>query len=581
MASGFSRRWLAGIGLAALLVSMAGCLVPETDERTPVFPADRAEAWRFLNHATFGPTEADIARVTTLGYEGWIDEQFSRPLEVSYRTFIERRTAEIHADSPGTEVRPEQIIEGFYTRALTDPSQLRQRLAFALSEIFVVSMVDARLNGRADIVAGYMDTLDTAGLVDYRHLLESVTKTQAMGLYLTYRSNQKEDPETGRIPDENYAREIMQLFSIGLHKLNLDGTVAAGNVDTYTGDDVRGLAKVFTGWSNYRGPSFASQTVENCFWVVDSCMDPEAAYQPMVPYPSYHSTSATSFLGKSIPARASADPEASLKVALDTLASHPNTAPFISKQLIQRLVTSNPSPAYVTRVAQKFLDTNGSIKDVVKAILMDKEATGSPLDTLATDGKVREPILRLTAIIRAFGFDGPRLNPTDSHIKNVGITSTTDPTQSFGQSPYYSPSVFNFFRPGYVPPHSQTAAQGMVAPELQITNETTVTGYVNSVQNLLLYGIGTVGNQTGVRMNLVAHRALAQTPSQLVDEVSKRLLGGTMSSTLRDDITQTLAAMNVPASDGSNQAAINTALDMRVNAAILMTAVSPEFLIQK
>jgi uncharacterized protein (DUF1800 family) len=585
--SGFSKRWLVRIGLSALLVSMAGCLVPETDVRTPVYPADQSEAWRFLNHATFGPTQAEIDRVTEIGFEGWMDDQFSLPLEVSYRTFLEKRTAEIKADNPSADVRPEQIIEGFYTRALTDPSQLRQRLVFALSEIFVVSMVDARINARPNFLAGYIDTLDSEGLVDYRHLLEAVSKSPAMGMYLTFQANEKENLADGRIPDQNYAREIMQLFSIGLYKLNLDGTrqldIHGQPQETYTSSDVEGLAKVFTGWSNYRGPSFASQSDFDCFWVTLQCTDPEAAYQPMVNYPSHHSTSATSFLGASLPERSTADAEASLKVALDTLTNHQDVAPFFSKQLIQRLVTSNPSPEYVARVAQKFLDTNGSIKDVVKAILLDKEAIGSPLQTGANDGKVREPILRLTALIRAFKFDGPGLHPTGQRIKNVGITTTSDAAQSFGQSPWSSPSVFNFFRPGYVPPQSQTAALGLVAPELQITNETTVTGYVNAVRNLLLYGIGTIGNQTGLHLDVTDQRPLAQSSSQLVAEMSKRLLGGTMSSALRQDIVQALDTMTVPTLDssGSNQTAVNDALDMRTNAAILMTAVSPEFLIQK
>ncbi|RZI86236.1 MAG: DUF1800 domain-containing protein [Rubrivivax sp.] len=585
MFRGFSRRWLAGTVVAALLASIGGCLVQAPT--TPTYPEDRPEAWRFLSHATFGPSEADVADVTQRGYEAWIDQQFSMPLQLSYRHFVEKRNTEITADGVGTPSRPDQIIEGFYTRALIDPAQLRQRLVFALSEIFVVSMVDARLTERTHMMAGYIDTLDSNLLGTYRQLLEAVTKTPAMGMYLTYQANQKEDLANGRIPDENYAREVMQLFSIGLHKLNLDGTLvkdARGQpIETYDGDSVRGLAKVFTGWSNYHGPSFSSQSEIDCFFVTPLCSDPEAAYRPMISYPNRHSTSDATFLGVTRPAQGSANPEASLKFALDTLANHPNVAPFFSKQLIQRLVTSNPSPAYVARVAQRFLDTNGRLIDVVKAILLDPEALGSPLQAGANAGKVREPILRLTALLRAFKFDGPGLHPAGIRVKNVGITSTTDAAQSFGQSPWSSPSVFNYFRPGYVPPQSRTAALGLVAPELQITNDTSVTGYVNAVRNLLLYGIGTVGNQTGLRLDLSDQRPLARSPAQLVEEMSKRLLGGTMSDALRADMVQTLATMAVPELDGngSNQSAVNEALDTRTKAAILMAAVSPEFLIQK
>jgi uncharacterized protein (DUF1800 family) len=584
---GFSKRWLVRLGLCTLLVSVAGCLVETPETQTQTLPANRAEAWRFLSHATFGPTEAEIERVTAIGYEAWLDEQFSMPLQISYHDFLETRNAELKASDATAIPRAERIVEAIYTRALTDPAQLRQRVVFALSEIFVVSIGSPALFERPALAAGYLDTLDTYGLVDYRNLLDAVTKSPAMGVFLTYRSNLKEDPVLGRIPDENYAREVMQLFSIGLHELNLDGSVVlAANgqpKETYTGKDVRGLAKIFTGWSYYRGPSFASQSEASCFLVEKSCSDPEAAYHPMIPYATYHSTSATEFLGVSLAERESSDPEVDLKIALDTLSSHKNVAPFFSKQLIQRLVTSNPSPAYVARVAQTFLDTNGSIKDVVKAILMDKEAMGSPLQAADTDGKVREPVLRLTALLRAFQFDGPGLNVGPQRVKTVGILSTGDPTTSFGQSPLYAPSVFNFFRPGYVPPQSQSAARGLVAPEMQITSEISVVGYVNSLRTLLADGIGQYGNQTGLHFVLTKQRPLAQSADQLTEEMSQRLLGGTMSDALRQDIAQALETMPVPALDGSgsNAAAVNNALDLRINAAILMTAVSPEFLIQK
>jgi len=582
--TGMIGRWLGCIGMCALLLSGSGCVVGEAEKD---FPNNRSEAWRFLNHATFGPSEASVAHLNTIGYTAWLDEQFAMAPETTYRSFMERRDAELKVDEPGNKSRFDQVVEGFYTGALSDPAQLRQRVVFALSEIFVVSLYNTELNTRPTLVAGYIDTLNANVWSDYRTLLEAVTKSPAMGVYLTFRGNQKEDPAIGRIPDENYAREVMQLFSIGLHELNMDGTPVMGPNGqpkvSYTSEDVQGLAKIFTGWSFYRGPSVASQTEEACFTGNITCLDPEAAYQPMVPYPSYHSTSATSFLKVSLPARSSSTLQADLKFALDTLASHKNVAPFFSRQLIQRLVTSNPSPAYVSRVAQKFVATNGSIKEVVKAILMDEEALGSPYHAMDSDGKLREPVLRLTALLRAFTFDGPGLKTGTQRVKNVGITSTGDASLSFGQTPWNSPSVFNFFRPGYVPPQSKSASLGMVLPEMQIASEISVTGYVNSVLSVLNNGIGKVSNQAGVRLVLTDQRLLANTPDDLVSDMSNRLLGGIMSQALRKDITAAVLTIPVPAlnESGTNTADINTALDKRVNAAILMTAVSPEFLIQK
>lgn len=577
-------RWLACVGLCTLILSGSGCVVGED---SPDIPNTRSEAWRFLNHATFGPTEADVARVKSIGYNAWLEEQFAMPSDTTARAFLEQRDAELKVDQPANPSRFEQIVEGFYTRALIDPAQLRQRVVFALSEILVVSLNHPELNARPALVAGYIDTLNANAFTDFRTLLEAVTKSPAMGIYLSFRANQKEDDSIGRIPDENYAREVMQLFTIGLHQLNLDGTPVMGAngqpKPSYTSADVQGLAKIFTGWSFYRGPAYASQLEWDCFQGKSNCIDPEGAYRPMVSYANYHSTSATSFLNVTVPARSGASAEADLKIALDTLANHKNAAPFFSKQLIQRLVTSNPSPAYVARVAQKFVDTKGNLKAVIKAILLDDEALGTPYHALSTDGKVREPVLRLTALLRAFNFEGPGLAGSGGRVKNTGISLTGDASQSFGQLPWNSPSVFNFFRPGYVPPQSKSAALGMVLPELQIASEISVTGYVNAVVSLLSNGIGKVGNQAGVRLVLTQHRPLAQVPSDLVDEVNNRLLGGIMSPPLQKDITAALATIPVPTpnSNGSNTADINAALDRRINAAILMTAVSTEFLIQK
>ncbi|MDE2401351.1 MAG: DUF1800 domain-containing protein [Burkholderiales bacterium] len=563
-------------------------------------PQDSAAAWRFLTQATFGPSQGDAAHLTDIGYAAWIDEQLAMPAQGSYRDFIAARDAEIKAANPSNspaKAGQEQIVEAFYTHALTDPAQLRQRLTFALSEIFVVSLQDGRIADHPQLMATYLDTLNNSLSGTYRDLLESVTKTPAMGEYLTYRSNQREDPTNGRIPDENYAREVMQLFSIGLVELNLNGTPVLDArtqtpKPTYTSADVQGLAKVFTGWSNYRGAAYASQPVWTCFWIMAECADPEGELRLMVSYPPYHSVSEKKFLGVTIAAQSTPDPEGDLKIAMDRLASHPNTAPFFCKQLIKRLVTSNPSPEYVQRVAQRFRDTGGSLPEVTKAILMDDEARSPDTFFTATGGKIREPILRLTALLRAFTMDAPGLLPatgSPSKIKTAGITSTSDNATSLGQSPVTAPSVFNFFRPGYVPPQSVIAEHaGMVAPEMQLVSESSVTGYVNAIADLLDKGIGydvqtALGPRPSIRLDLSEPRALAQDAATLADDVSRRLLGTTMTSALRQQILIAVNSIAVPPLDAtrSNVAAVNAALDQRVKAAILITAASSEFLVQR
>jgi uncharacterized protein (DUF1800 family) len=575
------RIWLAGIVLAAL----AGCLdVAPADK-----PQTRAEAARFLNQATFGPDEASITRLMAIGYEAWIDEQFALKPAFTYRSFMARRDEEIKADAPGSltaKAGPDQVLEAFYTRALTDAAQLRARLSFALSEIFVVSLADEALNKTApEMVAGYMDTLDSGLDGSYRALLEAITKSPAMGQYLTYRGNTREMPEVGHFPDENYAREVMQLFSIGLYELNQDGTPRLDGqgrpVETYGNDDIKGLAKVFTGWSNYRGPAYASQPEALCLSWAPNCRDPEGFYHPMVPYPAYHSVSEKRFLGLTIPAQDTPDPEASLSLALDRLASHPNTAPFISKQLIQRLVTSNPTPAYVARVATRFAETGGNLREVTKAILLDEEARGAATLAAPEQGKLREPVLRLTALLRAFRLNGATLNEsqTRGRIDRVAIGNTSDAATSWGQTPLWSPSVFNFFRPGYTPPMSQTARMKLVAPEMQLVHETSVAGYVNAVLDLLSAGIGPVSDgRRNVLLDLSEQEALASDAEALVQHLSDRLLGGTISQGLRQMVTQAVNQIAVTQDDGRGTVD-QAALSRRVWTAITMLAVSPEFLI--
>jgi uncharacterized protein (DUF1800 family) len=634
-------RTLKWLTLGAAVAVLVGCVFDSVEAGDK--PESRQQAHRFLTQASFGPDQASIDRLMAVGYDAWIEEQFALAPAFTYKDFYRQREAALRAEHPnvaGLKANSDQVLEAFYTRALTDPGQLRARLVFALTEIFVVSFNNETLGSRAtEMVAGYMDMLEGHLNGNYRDLLEAVSTNPAMGEYLTFRGNIKEDPTVSRYPDENYAREVMQLFSIGLYELNSDGSLRLNDqgkpTETYTSDDVRGLAKVFTGWGNYRGPSFAGQGDDACLAWAASCRDPEGYFRPMVPYPDFHSTSEKRFLGVTLPEQDKPDPQGDLNAALDRLATHPNTAPFFSRQLIQRLVTSNPSPEYVGRVADRFTHSGGNLKEVVKAILMDKEARSDVALFDANAGKLREPILRMTAILRAFKFNTPTQAvsslPTDAsgsvRPAFVSIGQTGDPATSFGQSPLFSPSVFNFFRPGYSPAQSLTASKGMVAPELQLVSESSVTGYVNGLQDMLVNGIGPSWvidmdgqcgaftqevqqyiasldasiaankalqnasanckieglTQRGVTLNFTAQRALAGDVKALVQHVADKLTGGVLSSSLRTTMTETLSGMAVPTlqANQSNADSVNSALDQRVRAAILLVAVSPEFLITK
>jgi uncharacterized protein (DUF1800 family) len=539
-------------------------------------PATRAAAMRFLNQATFGPTGADIDRVMAVGYGPWIDEQFARPPS-EHRASWDAADAAIKAADATRSAGTREVLDSFYKSAVAGDDQLRQRVAFALSQIFVVSMMQDNVGNEPRGVAGYLDMLARDGLTTYRQLLEQVARHPTMGLYLSHLRNQKEDAASGRVPDENFAREVMQLFSIGLHPLQADGSVVAGGAATYGHDDIAGLAKVFTGWS-WAGPD----TADGRFWGWSSHRDPDRGWQPMQGYAKFHSTSEKRFLGTVVAAQASADANASLKAGLDALAAHPNVGPFIGRQLIQRLVTSHPSPAYVERVARVFADNGsgvrGDMKAVVRAVLLDREARDESADP--GYGRLREPVLRLTAVLRAFGAT------SDSGAWLIGATD--DPGSALGQSPLRSPSVFNFYRPGYLAPGSESAAAQRTAPELQITHETTVAGYANYLRSGLQSGFGQNGvdwtaPRRDVQLALTSEAALADRPAELVDHVAARLLGGAVNDAWRAEVEAAVVSITLPLlkPDLSNQTQHDNARRNRARVAIFLAAVAPEFLFQK
>jgi uncharacterized protein (DUF1800 family) len=474
------------------------------------------------------------------------------------------------------------VLDSFYRTAVNGPDQLRQRVAYALSQIFVISMTHDGIQENAQGAAAYLDLLASHAFGNYRDLLEGVARSPMMGLYLSHLRNQKEDPARGRVPDENFAREVMQLFSIGLHELNEDGTPKTGAggkpVATYDHEDIGGLARVFTGWS-WHGPD----TADARFWGWNNDKAVDRLWQPMQGYAQFHSASPKRFLGANVPEQAQANPAASLRRAIDTLAAHPNVGPFIGRQLIQRLVTSHPSPAYVARVARRFDDNGagvrGDMKAVVQAVLLDAEARDAAAAADPAFGKLREPVLRLTALLRAVGAS------SDSGQWLIGTTD--DAGSQLGQSPLRSGSVFNFYRPGYVPPGTERGADGLTTPEFQITHETTVAGYAEYMRGGVAYGFGQHGadwtaKRRDVHLNLAAETALAEDPDALVERVTTRLLGA-RASALQREIVAAVRSVSIPTlrPDGSNRASVDTARRNRALMAVYLTLVSPEFIVQK
>lgn len=537
-----------------------------------MMPSSDADAYRFLTQATFGPTSDDVARVKAIGYDNWIDEQFGMQLQTSHLQMV-KSTAALHTGDPN----PWDVNYSWWTHALKDPAQLRQRVAFALSEIFVVSTMSV---DRGQMVASYLDMLTTRADGKFRDLLEAVALHPAMGQYLSHLANRKEDPATGRVPDENFAREVMQLFSIGLYELDDSGNpiLINGNpTETYTADDIKGLAKVFTGFSWYWPASKSTQLWSTCFWRIAPCSDDSQDITSMTGYAAEHSSSIKQFLGVTVAAQSTADPQASLKAALDRLATHNNTAPFISKQLIQRLVSSNPSNAYVQDITRVFRSTGGDLHAVVKAILLHDEARHPAASSLSTYGKLREPLLRMTHLLRAI----PHTSSTYANGLANGTTAfyrigdTNDPSTGIGQTPMRAPSVFNFFRPGYRPPQTQIANAGLVAPEMQITSETSVLYYANALTQFLDYGGGEwLSGSAGfdIHFDVSPWMGLANTPSTLVNTIATVMLGQPLPDDVTSEAIASITAM--PATTTGEK-------QRRIKAAILMTAVSPSFIVQQ
>lgn len=576
------RAWLRAGSCALASVMAATALTacgggeaskdPNADtSRAQSVPRTDSEAHRFLVQATFGPRAEDIAQVRRIGYSQWMDGQFASPVMSTHLAMVDASSA-IKSRKPNNV----DMAYSWWTHAVQDhPAQLRHKVAFALSQIFVVSTVPF---DESRAVASYLDMLTAMSDGTYRALLEGVALHPAMGQYLSHMGNRKEDGQ-GRVPDENFAREVMQLFSIGLYELDDAGkprVINGQSIETYNANDIKGLARVFTGFS-WHWPS-AKSAIDwwKCFWRATECRDASQDETAMSPYNQEHATTQKDFLGVSVPAQASADPKASLKVALDRLASHPNTAPFISRQLIQRLVTSNPSDQYVTDITRTFRSSGGNLKTVVKEILLHAEARqpGSTLASTTTFGKVREPVLRMAHLLRAIPHSSAQYS-SSSTSRFYQAVESGDPGTELGQTPMRAPSVFNFYRPGYRPPQSQVADRGLVAPEMQISTETSVLGYANFTANILENGWGEWNTSLGrndVQFDFSTWTDLSTTPEKLIDAIAARMIGHNLPESARAPAIAAIQAM--PSSTAYQKR-------QRIQAAILMVAMSPDFVIQQ
>lgn len=504
---------------------------------TPASPSP-VQASRFLMQSTFGPIPEDISSVRQLGYAGWIDAQVQ--LTPSYlRPYIRQ----IKADAKGPRIdhsynfnELDQFIHGnnvttpFARNAVGAQDQLRQRVAFALSEILVVSRRDAQLEEKPEAMAHYYDTLVRHALGNYGDLLKDVALHPAMGWYLSHVGNQKADPSIPRYPDENFAREVMQLFTIGLWELNPDGTrkltTSGDPIPTYGNGEITEMARVFTGL--YFDAPYG--------WNGGGWAD-EHYTKPMVMYPEHHDFGKKTLLhGFVIPEREAnaANGMKDVLDAVDSLFRHPNTPPFVSRQLIQFLVTDNPSPAYVRRVQDVFVNdgngVRGNLAAVVKAVLLDREAREHPISP--TFGKMREPVVRTMHVGRLF-----RLAETNPNFTWWNWADTYY-SQSF-QEPLNSPSVFNFFTPVYQA-QGEIRNSGLVSPGLQIVDSSSSVSFPNLLLDYLHAGFRSSWSGR-YPLDFRSPLLVANNPETLVDHVNLLVCAGNMTARTRSILLSKLA----------------------------------------
>ncbi len=500
-------------GLAVIQVrnpSGLGSSLQVVEVEVPGAVLSARAAGRFLEQATWGPTAESVVELRVMGFEKWLEAQFAAPM----------------SDYPEPTTDPNQqsmtpVQRRFFYNCFNGADQLRQRVAFALHQIWVVS---ANKTGQAQMMIPYLRLLHQHAFGNYLTLMREMTLNPTMGRYLDMVNNVKPDPARGISANENYARELMQLFTIGTVKLNLDGTPmlnADGEpIPTYDQTAIEQLARVFTGWTYPPRPGQPSRATNPAYY-----------FGRMVPWEPNHDTSAKTLLeGYRIPAGQSAEKD--LEDALLHLFNHPNVGPFVARRLIGSLVTSNPSPAYVARVAAVFNSgpggVRGDLKAVIKAILLDPEARqGDVEDTPPTFGHLREPVLYITSLLRG-------LNASVAEANNLAARAA-----AMGQNVFYPPTVFNYFNLMYQPP----GLGGLFAPEFEILSPTNALARANFADMATFLRLG-----PSVTVDLVPFINLAMVHKWWVTEALNRIFyHGRMPETLRDQILMALDAIADPA----------------------------------
>jgi len=527
--------------------------VPEPTPEPPTSLPNNYDSARFLNMASFGANINSIENVSKIGFEDWLEEQIVLPpsSHVAYLQALEP-TLNLAEDE---ELRRRERLEAWFTHAITAPDQLRQRVAFALSEIFVVSE-HSTFGDDTYGLANYYDLLINNAFGNYRDLLEHVTLSPIMGMYLSVLGNEKPNEEQNIRPDENYAREVMQLFSIGLVELNNDGSERlkdGQNIPTYTQETIKAFAHVYTGW-NFNGAT------EETWWRFYQNYD---TMEPMTAVEAFHDTSEKQLLNNIVvPANQSAEQD--LAIALDNLFNHENVAPFIGKQLIKKLVTSNPSPEYVARVSAIFNDNGqgvrGDLSAVIKTILLDEEVLEGTSSN-ANFGKIREPLLRVVHLWRAFD----AYSPNDRFQFNW-------PDYAFAQAPLAAHHVFNFFSPDYVPP-GIVSDNNLIAPELEIVTENYLTRTSNFLAYSTLWGHTEFENESDnderILIEMNSLKPMIDDTNKLLEHLNMMLLGGTMSDEMHTILTQ--------AFNNSNEQEIND----RLSNLLFLIMISPQYTVQR
>jgi len=561
--------WLCAVGSAA-----AGNHVFDSGfEERAEGPHSDAAAARFLTQATFGPTQAEIARLRGMGYHAWLDEQFAMPA-TRHLPYLQAQAAS------GISVYQNSRQEAWWLHSLTAPDQLRQRVAFALSEVLVVSDRSTATEGAPMAMAHYYDVLAANAFGNYRGLLEDVTLNPVMAHYLSMFKNRKPDAALNIRPDENYAREIMQLFSVGLVHLHADGRpvlVGGQPVPTYGQETIRGFAHTFTGWNWANCPRTQGGQPWEWQWCPPGPVNWPAPgwdawwLEPIEEWENYHASEGSKqlldYTGVALPAGvlpAGGTARGNLATALDNLFLHPNVGPFLAQHLIKRLITSNPSPAYVARVAGIFANNGSGVRGdlgaTVRAVLMDGEAHSlQPAGSHA--GKLREPLLRLTQLWRA----------QDGRADD-GRYREWNPEFYLGQAALRSPSVFNFFQPDYSPT-GELQDLGLLAPEFQITTDTTIASIANAMEGKIYWawrGNPNAGAQD-ILIDLGPQIAIAADAVRLVDHYDLVFMSRTMSPTMFNALVTHVQALPTTA----------TGRRQRAQDALWLTLTSPEYVIER